>query len=311
MDVARSYPELGAMLGAERGLDLLVISTPDDHHPVAIGAAAAAGVAVFCEKPLANSAAVAESLAATAAAAGIEATVGYSFRYSAAVQRLRDDLRSGALGEPWLLELHEHNAQFHPVVGRTLTWKGDPDHAGGGALFEYGAHVIDLGCWLLGPVDAVSAQFANVVPGAVLDDTATLQLRFRSGALGTLITSWVLGGGFPGIRVRLHGSAGGADALLGVVEDGSEQYRRWLPRGEVVEDLDLTPRPPQKSTYACRQLADLLDVLDGRPSKHPGTLPTLEQAAVVQRVLDTALQATDTRRTVPSAGATSEEAERV
>jgi myo-inositol 2-dehydrogenase/D-chiro-inositol 1-dehydrogenase len=118
MDVARSYPELGAMLGAERGLDLLVISTPDDHHPVAIGAAAAAGVAVFCEKPLANSAAVAESLAATAAAAGIEATVGYSFRYSAAVQRLRDDLRSGALGEPWLLELHEHNAQFHPVVGR-------------------------------------------------------------------------------------------------------------------------------------------------------------------------------------------------
>src|SRR5262249_4761482 len=163
----------------------------------------------------------AASLEAATADAGIVATVGYAFRYSAAVQRLRADLASGSLGAPWLLELHEHDAQLHPVAGRPLTWKADPAHAGRRARSEYAAHVVDRGCWLLGEVDSVSAQFASVVPEARLDDIATLQLRFRSGVLGTLVTSWVLAGAFPGIRVRLHGSAGGAEALLGVADDGT------------------------------------------------------------------------------------------
>jgi predicted dehydrogenase len=108
----------------------------------------------------------------------------------------------------------------------------------------------------------------------------------------------VLAGGFPGIRLRLHGSAGGADALLGIADDGSERYRRWTATGDLVEDLDLTPSPPETGTYVQRQLRELLDVIAGKPPTYPDTLPTLQQAAGVQRILDAALVATDRRRTV-------------
>jgi predicted dehydrogenase len=293
------YPGLDEMLGAEPALDLLVVSTPDDHHPAAIRSAVTAGVAVFCEKPLANSAAEVDELARAVERAGIPATVGFSFRYSAAVQRLRRDLRAGLLGAPWLLEMHEHNPQFHPAIGRPLTWKGDPRHAAGGAILEYGAHIVDLGCWLLGPVGHVSADFSTVVPGAVLDDIAVLQLRYRSGALGTLVASWVLGGSFPGIRLRLHGSDGAAEVRLGVDTDGAECYLRYAPSGEVLDRADLTPPRPSHGIYAARQLSDLAATITGAPVRYPDTMPTMRSAAHVQHILDTALRATAGHQPVP------------
>jgi predicted dehydrogenase len=300
LGAGRVYSGVADMLAGEPGLGLLVVATPDDHHPVAIDAAAAAGVPVFCEKPLANSAADADRLALAVDQARIPATVGFSFRYSDAVQQLRSDLRAGLLGTPWLLEMHEHNPQFHPVIGRTLTWKGDPGHAAGGAIFEYGAHIIDLGCWLLGPASHVTANYATVVPGAVLDDIATLQLRYQSGALGTLVTSWVLGGGWPGIRLRLHGSEGAATVLLGDGQDGAERYLRYAPSGQVVSDTDRTPARPGPAAYAARQLSDFLALINDAPARYPETMPTVRGAAHVQHVLDTALRATDSR--LPVAG---------
>src|SRR5205814_2335687 len=80
--------------------------------------------------------------------------------------------------EPWLIELYEHNPQFHPARGKAMNWKGDPAQARAGALFEYGSHVVDLAGWLVGAVRRVSTSFARVLPGARLDDIATLQLQF-------------------------------------------------------------------------------------------------------------------------------------
>jgi predicted dehydrogenase len=294
LGVSRVYAGVEDMLAAEAGLGLLVVATPDDHHPAAIDAAVAAGVPVFCEKPLANSGADASRLAAAVERAGLPATVGYSFRYSAAVQQLRADLRAGRLGTPWLLELHEHNPQFHPAIGRPLTWKGDPGHAAGGAILEYGAHIADLGCWLLGPASQVAANYATVVPGAVLDDIATLQLRYESGALGTLVASWVLGGGWPGIRLRLHGSEGSASVRLGDRADGTETYRRYAPSGQLVSEGGGEPGQAGHATYVARQLADFLAVVSGVPPRFAETLPTVRSAAHVQRVLDAALLGTST-----------------
>jgi predicted dehydrogenase len=301
LGVGRVYPGVEDMLAGETGLSLLVVATPDDHHPAAIDAAVAAGVPVFCEKPLANSGADADRLARAVEEARLPATVGYSFRYSAAVQQLRADLQAGLLGTPWLLEMHEHNPQFHPVIGRPLTWKGDPGHAAGGAILEYGAHIVDLGCWLLGPASRVAANYSTVVPGAVLDDIGALQLRYQSGAMGTLVASWVLGGRWPGIRLRLHGSDGSASIRLGVREDGTEQYTRYAPSGKVVADSDLAPPPGRAdyATYVARQLADFLAVIGGGATRYAETLPTLRSAVHVQQVLDAALRARDSGLPVP------------
>jgi predicted dehydrogenase len=292
--IPRTYAGLDDALAGESRIGLLVVSTPDDHHAVALGRAIEARIPVFCEKPVANSAGDAAELARQVAAAPVPATVGFSFRYSTAVQRLRADLRAGHLGDPWLVELTEQNPQFHPAVGRPLNWKGDPAHAAGGAVFEYGAHVVDLGCWLMGEVGEVSAQFATVVPGATLDDIALLQLRYASGVLGSVTTSWVLGGGFPGITVRVHGSAGRGEVFLGAEPRSQEQYVRRDAAGAVVETLDFGAGDLGKAARVGRHLADLVAVITGAAERYPDTLPTLESSAHVQRVLDTALRAAGT-----------------
>src|ERR1700742_1307991 len=205
---------LDELLGAHHDLDLLVIAAPDHLHVDAARAALSRGIAVYCEKPLGNSAAAVTELADLAEAAAVPATVGYSFRYSPAVLALRSDLDAGLLGDVWLVELFEHNPQFHPALGKPMNWKGDPAFVAAGALLEYGSHVVDLCQWLLGPITAVSSDLVRVRPDARGGDLRTLQLRFAGGASGTLLCGWVLTGGYPGITIRLHTSTGLAEVRL-------------------------------------------------------------------------------------------------
>jgi predicted dehydrogenase len=285
-----AYGSLGELLDRCRPLDVLAVLAPDDVHAPAATAALERGVAVFCEKPLANDAAAAGELAALAAKHGLVASVGYSFRYSPALRAVKADLESGLLGEPWLVEIAEHNPQFHPVSGRALNWKADPAHAAAGALFEYGSHALDLAAWLAGDVTAVSTSFARVRAGAALDDIATLQLRFAGGAIGTLLASWVLSGGFPGIRLRLHGSRLLAEVVLDERVPGGERYRRRGQDGRLLEEVELEPLGEAHSAYARRHWADVLRALDA--GEAPAGLPTFEDGARIQRVLEAALQAT-------------------
>jgi predicted dehydrogenase len=273
--------------------DLILIAAPDDVHPEAARSAIAAGIPVFCEKPLANDAAVAHELAALAHAASVPATVGYSFRYSPAIQALRADLADGRLGEPWLIELFEYNAQFHPASGKPMNWKGDPAHAKAGALFEYGSHVVDLAAWLVGPPRGVSTSFTRVLPGARLDDVATLQLRFDPPAIGVLVAGWVLSGSIPGIRVRLHGSCGLGEVVLGETIPGGQTYRRYRLDGSIGEEPSLDPLGDPRSGYARRHLADFIAYFSGGDSRFASTLPTFIDGARVQDVLETALTATE------------------
>lgn len=292
-DVPHTACDLEAFLKTGVACDAAVISTPDRHHADAVRAAVAAGLAVYCEKPLAASLREAQQLVQLASDHSRPTTVGFSFRYSDAVQRLRSDLVDGTLGAPWLIETQERNSQFHPRVGRAMTWKGDPAHAAGGALVEYGAHIIDLDQWLAGPVTEVTAQLLRVSERSRLDDVATLQLRHATGALGTLATGWVLAGGYPGIRIVVHASNGTAEAVLDDGRDAAETYRRYDLAGRLVDRLDID-RPPRHG-YAQRQLADLLALAAGGTPRYPNTLPSIAQAAQVQATLDAALTDGDQR----------------
>ena len=281
---------LDALLASGRP-DLVVIAAPTEAHAPLVSAALEAGIAVLYEKPLANTAAVAATLAATAEATGVLGSVGYSFRYAAALQALKRDIESGILGQPWLLELFEYNAQFHPSRGVSPGWKGDPSLARAGALQEYGSHVIDLAGWLAGPIEAVHAALARVLPDARLDDIATVQLRFRPPAIGLIVTGWVLSGGSPGIRVRFHGSEGLAEAEVTNAAPGGQAYRR-ITRDGVAQEVPLHGLDAAIEAQTARHIDDVVARVQGRPSPYPGTLPTLRDGARVQRVLDAALTAT-------------------
>lgn len=286
--VPGAHRTLDELFAAHDRLGLLVVATPDHLHVTAVRAALDRGVAVYCEKPVGNSADAVDELAGMAEAAGVPATVGYSFRYSSAVQALRADLAAGVLGDVWLIELFEHNPQFHPIDGKPMNWKGDPAQVAAGSLLEYGSHVLDLCQWLLGPIVSVSADLVRVLPDAGVDDFATLQLRFARGASGTLLCGWVLAGGYPGITIRLHTSAGLAEVHLGDLVDSGERYLRRAPDGT---ELPTAPLSAQDSGHTRRQLADLIAVLRGAPASP--TLPTLRDAALTHRVISAALSATE------------------
>jgi predicted dehydrogenase len=284
------YRTLDELLAAHPDLDLLVIAAPDHLHVTAARAALTRGIAVYCEKPLGNDAADAAELAALAEAAGLPATVGYSFRYSPAVQALRADLESGVLGDVWLVELFEHNPQFHPTLGRPMNWKGDPAYVAAGALLEYGSHVLDLCQWLFGPVAEVSSNLVRVRPGAQVDDLATLQLRFANGISGTLLCGWVLTGGYPGITLRVHTSAGLAEVTVSDLVEGGQRYTRQRPDGTTIPVADLPALVGGAGAYARPHVADLLAAMRPGGTESP-TLPTLRHAALTHRVVAAALAA--------------------
>lgn len=292
------HESVEALIASSDRPDMLLIAAPDNVHPAASTAAIEAGIPVFCEKPLANEAEVAHRLAELSRTRGVSATVGYSFRYGPAVQALRADLVSGRLGSPWLLELFEYNAQFHPANGKPMNWKGDPAMAAAGALYEYGSHIVDIAGWLAGPVEAVSTSFARVLPGARLDDIATLQMRLARPAIGILVAGWVLTGSIPGIRIRLHGSDGLGEVELNQALPGEQAYRRYALDGSLREEVPLEPLGPSGPAYARRHLTDFIAAIRGEPAPYVGTLPTFDDGARVQDVLETALHATEEWRTV-------------
>ena len=281
---------LDTLLAAQRP-DLVVIAAPTEAHPDLTARALRADVAVLCEKPLANTVPVAQNLADLAESVAVPSSVGYSFRYAPALQTLKHDVQRGALGTPWLLEMFEYNAQFHPSRGKLPGWKGDPARARAGALLEYGSHLIDLAGWLAGPIEAVHSSLTRVLPGARLDDIATLQVRFPAPAIGILVSGWVLSGSIPGIKVRFHGSEGLAEVEMSQTVPGGQAYRRASLDGKL-EDVPLEGLDSSVSIYARRHIADMIARLEGRQSPYPGTLPTLRDGVRVQQVLEAALDAT-------------------
>lgn len=297
--IPRVYASVDELLASADRPDMLVVAAPDTVHPAATTAALRAGVPVFCEKPLANEAVVAHQLADLAASTGVPATVGYSFRYGPAVQALRNDVRLGRLGTPWLLELFEYNAQFHPAGGKPMNWKGDPGMAAAGALYEYGSHVVDIAGWLAGPIESVATNLSRVLPGARLDDIATLQMRLAPPAIGILVASWVLTGTIPGIRIRVHGSDGLGEVELNETLPAEQEYRRYNLDGSIAENVDLEPLDQAASAYARRHFADFIALIRGDAPLYHSTLPSLADGARVQDVLETALRATEAWATVP------------
>jgi predicted dehydrogenase len=180
----RPYPGIGELLAA--GVDAVYVCVPPFAHGPPEHAVLAARLPLFVEKPLAATAETAEHVGAQVAAAGVLTAVGHHWRYLEVVERARRLLDGRAVrlvGGAWLDKV--------PPVG----WWPVRDRSGG-PVIEQAAHVLDLARLLAGEVAEVFAMGDGqppAVPGADVDGVTTATLRFRSGALGTLSTTCLLG----------------------------------------------------------------------------------------------------------------------
>jgi UDP-N-acetyl-2-amino-2-deoxyglucuronate dehydrogenase len=179
-----SYTNYHEMLTRER-VDVVSILTPSGMHPAhAIDLMRRYRVHTVIEKPMALALDDVASMQRAATESGTKIFPIYQNRYNKAVQRVRQDLASGALGKPVLGTVRvrwSRGAAYYARDPWRGTWAMD-----GGALTNQGIHYIDLLQYLLGDVESVSASTATLLASVEVEDTAVATVKFASGALGVI-----------------------------------------------------------------------------------------------------------------------------
>lgn len=171
------------------GCDAAYVCTWTAEHPRLVAAAAARGLAVFCEKPLAVDLAGAVAVHRAVAAAGVVNQVGLVLRHSPAFVLLRSLVADPASGRVMAVVFRDD--QYLPTQGfYGSTWRGDVAKAGAGTLLEHSIHDLDVLEWLCGPVVRVAAETAgfHAIPG--IEDVAVATMRFAGGATASLTSVW-------------------------------------------------------------------------------------------------------------------------
>jgi len=180
---------------AERAdVDLVDICTPPGTHAQIAQAAAAAGKAVLCEKPLALDYREAMAAAEAVESAGVPNAVGFNYRRLPAVALMRRMIAEGAIGDIRLWRGTWLSDEFTDPA-TPYDWRFDRA-MGGTTIADLGCHLIDLATWMAGPITDVCAQSETFIgrrslPGGgdravTVDDASSALVRFASGARGTV-----------------------------------------------------------------------------------------------------------------------------
>ena len=170
-------------------VDAVYICTWTSEHPRLVAKAAARGLGVFCEKPLATDLASARALTGSVLAAGVVNRVGLVLRSSPAMLELRHQLEDPRNGRVQAVVFRDD--QYLPVQGMYgSTWRGDPSRAGAGTLLEHSIHDVDALEWLLGPIASVSARSSTFHGDEPIEDTVVATFETAAGAQVSLTSVW-------------------------------------------------------------------------------------------------------------------------
>ena len=182
----RTYSDMKVML-EEADLDALVISTPSAMHGWMVRAALEKGLHVFCEKPFCLDPAESEELAALARSKGLVTQVGYHYRYVGAFQEVKRLVDAGAIGRV----THIMAEAYGPVVLREQgsTWRSQKG-LGGGSLYDYAAHPLNLVNWYAGESRRAGGSVLKPIFSAETDDAVHATLFFDHGVTAQLSVDW-------------------------------------------------------------------------------------------------------------------------
>lgn len=202
-----------------KDVDIVDVSTPGDSHAEIAIAAAKAGKAVICEKPLANTVAEARRMLAAVEKAGVAHMICHNYRRVPAVMLAKHLIESGRLGDI----RHFRGTYLQDWIADPsfpMVWRLDKSKAGSGALGDIGAHSIDLARYLVGEIAEVSGHLETFIRtrpvsgtrtkrGRVtVDDAALALMRFEGGAIGTMEATRMARGRKNQNRFEINGSLG-------------------------------------------------------------------------------------------------------
>src|ERR1022692_148630 len=179
-------------------VDIVIVCTPPGAHADVIVAAAAAGKAVICEKPL--TATLADAVVAVDAvrSASVPHAIGFNYRRLPAVALMRQMIADGKIGSPQLWRSTWLSDEFSDA-GTPFDWRFDAS-MGASTIADLGSHLIDLAEWMVGPIIEVCAQSQTFTPHrrqadgtgprrVTVDESSSALLQFAGGARGAFEVS--------------------------------------------------------------------------------------------------------------------------
>ena len=289
---ARVYQDYEALL-ADAEVDAVDICLPHDLHTAAIVAAARAGKAILCEKPLSTTLDDASLIEAALRETGVVFMAAHNQLFQPSLIEARKLLAAGALGRPFVLrtiEAFQHrdfrlgNVATHLGSGESpWAWRIDPRRMGGGTVIDTGWHATYRLLALADdrPVEVAAMTDRFYVHDLPAEDTGLLLVRFAAGAIGQVFTSWACApvGNWQFEVMAENGSlAGGARKLV-------HQLHGW----PVAAERGLEP-----VHTVTAEIAHFLDVVQrGAPNLAP-----FEQGARALQLTTAAYRAATERRTM-------------
>jgi predicted dehydrogenase len=176
-------------LARDDGINAVYVATPVHLHAEQTIAAVEAGKHVLCEKPMAIDVASCERMIAAARAANVRLGVAYYRHFYPIVARLRELVANGTLGRI-ALATAEAFERFDAAEGQPRAWLLRASESGGGPMFDFGCHRVEVLLDVLGPAVEARAACANVVYcERQVEDTCAAVIRFECGALASVLTT--------------------------------------------------------------------------------------------------------------------------
>jgi predicted dehydrogenase len=239
-------------------VEVVFVAAPNMWHVELVQAVAAAGKAVFCEKPVGGTPEQVAQAARAARDAGVVSGVGYNYRWAPLVRYARELIAAGELGE-----ITNYRGRFFSMYGAdplgVNSWRFQLDQAGYGVTSDLLSHAVDLAHMLVGPISSVVGTVETFIrerpapTGATThygrgrpddprhpvtnEDYAAMLVRFASGARGSFEASRTIVGPQSQMAFDVHGTTGAASwnherlnelALYRVTEDRGSGYTTVL-----------------------------------------------------------------------------------
>jgi predicted dehydrogenase len=183
----RAVPSYEAIL-ADKDIEAVINTTPNGVHLESTRAAADAGKHVFLDKPIANTVSDGRRITELCRKAGVVLALGYQRRRENQFRWIKRQIDEGLFGKLVNAEANISRDRLGKIDPGS--WRYQAAGMPGGVMLQIGIHYTDVLEYLIGPVKAVSGQFARLVLPGDNPDVASLVLEHENGALSTLNASY-------------------------------------------------------------------------------------------------------------------------
>ena len=173
---------------ADREVEAIINTTPNDVHLATTAAAAAAGKHVFLDKPIANLVSDGRAISDACRKAGVVLALGYQRRRESQFRWIRQQIDAGVFGKLVNAEANISRDRLGQID--LSSWRYQAAGMPGGVMLQIGIHYTDVLEYLIGPIRAVCGHLAHLVLPGDNPDVASLLLEHESGALSTLNASY-------------------------------------------------------------------------------------------------------------------------